>query len=716
MLEIVYGQTKKRQIAYQLRDILQGMCLSGVFYIGYPIISSADEKVEIDALLVTKDYGLIAFLFAEHSPVVTDVEAWQRIRDQQDRLYYAVDANLKRYDALRSGRALGIVVEPITVFPVDPAVPINLQGRYVGMDNLADQIRQCAAIDEKYLRPLQAALQRVTMIKPRKKREAVTTPASRGGILKEIEKEVANLDQWQKKAAIETPDGPQRIRGLAGSGKTVVLALKAAYLHAQHPDWTIAVTFQTRSLIQQFEDLIRRFSFEHINDEPNWDRLRVRHAWGSRERDGIYSEIADHAQADRRDFLYGKARYGMSGAFQGVCAELLAQTSVDPGAPLYDAVLIDEAQDLPVEFFRLVYRYTAAPKRIVWAYDELQTLSENIMPKTDELFGRDQDGRPLIILDNREGQPKQDIILPVCYRNTPWALTLAHGLGFGIYRTGGLVQHFDDPSLWKEIGYRVIGGTLVPGQMVTIERDPRSYPDYFQKLLNPADAVVCQSCDGEVEQAEWVAQGIERNLKADELEADDILIIFPSALTAKSQSALMMKTLARRGIKSHLAGVMSSTDEIFVKGSVAMAHIFRSKGNEAPMVYLLNAHYCYSGHELTTLRNILFTAITRCRAWVRISGWGASMPALLKEIDTIRSKNFQLSFRVPSNTELKALRRIHRDRTEPEKEKIRKTEKDLESFLQDVQSGNIAFESLPVATQDGLRRLVNRRESVDDAG
>lgn len=46
-----------------------------------------------------------------------------------------------------------------------------------------------------------------------------------------------------KKAAFEIPEGPQRIRGLAGSGKTIVLALKAAYLHTQYPDMKIAVTF-----------------------------------------------------------------------------------------------------------------------------------------------------------------------------------------------------------------------------------------------------------------------------------------------------------------------------------------------------------------------------------------------------------------------------------------------------------------------------------------
>ncbi len=146
---------------------------------------------------------------------------------------------------------------------------------------MPDVLGQFPEMREGFSKPVQAALQRVTTIKPAKKRTKVVQDESRGAILKKIEREIANLDRWQKQAAIESPEGPQRIRGLAGSGKTIVLALKAAYLHAQHPDWTIAVVFYSRSLYTQFEDLIRRFSFEHLNDEPDWQKLRVMHAWGA---------------------------------------------------------------------------------------------------------------------------------------------------------------------------------------------------------------------------------------------------------------------------------------------------------------------------------------------------------------------------------------------------------------------------------------------------
>jgi len=705
MLDIVYGETKQREVASRLARVLMDMQLDGTFYIGYPVIASADDKILVDALLVSRQHGLVAFRFDGQTPQRDDTEAWKQLADAQDRLFYAIEANLGRHNELRSGRRLGVAVETITLFPIPPEPPQSVEGRFAGIDTVRATITDCAPVDEVFFRPLEAALQRVTTIKPRKKRAAVSKTGSRGAILKEIEQSIANLDQWQKRSAIETPDGPQRIRGLAGSGKTIVLALKAAYLHSQHPDWNIAVTFFTRSLYQQFEDLIRRFSYEHLNDEPNWDRLRILHAWGGRDQDGIYTEIAERANTVPRDFAYGKAKYGHDGAFQGLCQDLLTQTALEPGPPIYDAVLIDEAQDLPPAFFRLVYRFTADPKRIVWAYDELQTLSEAVMPNTSELFGRSDVGEPLVTLHNLDGRPRQDVILPVCYRNTPWALTLAHGLGFGVYRAQGMVQHFDDPQLWEHIGYQVLAGDLRPGNDVTLVRAATSFPEFFERLLRPEDAIMSMSFPDELAQAEWIADGIRTNLTEDELEADDILIVLPSALTARRNAAVISDALARRRIASHLVGVTTSVDEVFRPGSVALANIYRSKGNEAPMVYLANAQTCVAGSELTKKRNILFTAITRCRAWVRICAWGQSSQALIQEIEAVRSKQYQLIFRVPTEAALKDMRRIHRDLTPSEKAAQERDKKQLESLLEKVVSGDLPFEILSPAARAKLQNM-----------
>lgn len=700
MLDIIHGQTKNQLIASQLIKELRHLNLNGTLYIGYPVLATAEEKIEIDALLVTEEHNLTAILFGSESPVSD--EQWDLIADQQDKVYFAIKNNLSRHYQLRSGRELGVEVEIITIFPDDVCPPEGYKsGLFCSINKISQVLRNIEPADIKYLKPLNAALQRVTTIKPVKKRENVIRQDSRGAVLKLIEKEIANLDQWQKSAAIETPEGPQRIRGLAGSGKTVVLALKAAYLQSQHPDWVIAITFYTRSLYQQIIDLIRRFSFEHQRDEPNWENLRVRHAWGSADMEGLYAEISTYCNVTPRNFAYGKSQYGMDDAFRGVCTELLSIVSNMNIKPAYDAILIDEAQDLNSPFFQLIYRLTKEPKRIIWAYDELQKLSESVMPSLDEMFGKD-----VVYLSNTEGQPREDIILPVCYRNTPWALTLAHALGFGIYRNEGLVQHFDEPHLWIEIGYVLERGDFSPGSTVTLKRDTGSYPGYFKELLSPDDAVISESFYNEVDQAQWVASNIRKNIDEDELEADDILIIIPDAFRAKQQFAEISEALARCGLKSHLAGVTTSRDKIFYHDSIAVANIFRSKGNEAPMVYIINSQYCFSGYELIKLRNILFTAITRCRAWVRISGFGTKMDEMKAEIKKVIDNGYRLRFNIPTSEELQHLRKIHRERTANEKAEIQKAEKGLEDFLKALDKGIISIDHIPLELRTAISKLV----------
>jgi superfamily I DNA and RNA helicase len=706
MLQVVYGNTKNKLVADRLVTALQPLSLEGTLYIGYPVLASAEEPVSIDALLVSRQRGLVAFIFASGVAAGSDGDAWARLKNEQDRVYFALTTHLSRHNLLRKGRKLGFEPNIVTLMPTTPKDATD-PGIYVTDDQgLYKILSALPELPIEYEKPLNAALQRVSTIRPPKKRIAIVNSVSKGGILKQLEQEIANLDQWQKGAAIGSPEGPQRIRGIAGSGKTVVLALKAAYLHVQNPDWTIIVTFHTRSLYQQFTDLIRRFTFEHISDEPDWSKLRVMHSWGGGDRDGVYLEMATAVGVTPRDFLYAKSQFGQQNAFSGICRELLTVVDQSEFEPSYDAVLVDEAQDLPEAFFQLVHKFTKHPKRIVWAYDELQNLSDTTTPPPEELFGLDTQGNPRIQLSNVPGQPQQDIILPVCYRNTPWALTLAHALGFGIYRDGGLIQHFDEPGLWEEIGYEVVSGTLLPGNKVTLKRKPEASPAYFSELLNPNDAVTSMVFTEEAEQAEWIAASIEKNLHTDELEPDDILIVLPDALTAKRQSARLMEALSRRGIYSHLAGVTGSRDVIFDKRSVAMANIFRSKGNEAPCVYVVNAQTCFGGYELIKLRNTLFTAITRSRAWVTLCGYGPNMKALAAEIEAVRRRNFTLEFEIPTGSQVEKLRMIHRERTAAERARAEKAQKGLAEFLDAVQRGDLPVEGLPPHLRTELAKLM----------
>jgi superfamily I DNA and RNA helicase len=713
-LDVIYGESRNRTAAQALATQLRAIVDEGTVYLGYPVLATADQRVEIDALLVCQAHGLVAFLLAQDIP--TTPEGWTEPIADQDRLYAVLESYLSRHEGLRIGRHLAAPPSTATVFaaPVNPPPEAEGGGFYGPMESVPEWIASLPAVDPVIERALHAALQRVTTIKPPKKRSSVASLTSRGAQLKELEKGIANLDHWQKTAAIETPEGPQRIRGLAGSGKTVVLALKAAYLHSQHPDWNIALTFHSRALYQQIDDLVTRFTFEHTNDKRDPEHLRIIHSWGSRGREGVYSMIAEALGETPRDWAYARGTYGMDRAFQGICQELLVVAGAKAPRPIFDAVLIDEAQDLPPEFFQLVYRFTKEPKRIVWGYDELQKLSEAAMPTTEELFGTGPAGENLVSLAFGANEPRRDVILPVCYRNTPWALATAHALGIGVYRADGLLQHPDEPGLWQSIGYNVVRGNLVPGEHVTLVRSKESYPAYFLERLNPKDAVMIEAFSDEHEQDSWVATQIAINLTTDELEASDILIVLPDSYRAKSRAPRLIRELSRKGIQSHLVGVNSSVDEVFQSGSVAIAHIYRAKGNEAPMVYAIDSQYAANDFNAVTRRNTLFTAITRSRAWVRITGWGDQMDSIRDEANKVVEMDFKLDFTIPTAARLAEIRHINRERTEGEEASMKKAADGLTTFLEAMERGDIDVSDLPPALRTRLIRTVRTDVPGDD--
>ena len=80
--------------------------------------------------------------------------------------------------------------------------------------------------------------------------------ATLGAAIKELDKRIAALDDDQERVALEIAPGPQRIRGLAGTGKTVLLAMKAANIHILNPGKKILFTFNTQSLYNQARELI----------------------------------------------------------------------------------------------------------------------------------------------------------------------------------------------------------------------------------------------------------------------------------------------------------------------------------------------------------------------------------------------------------------------------------------------------------------------------
>lgn len=392
MIEITKGSTQKPVSSEQLvSTIAAAQQLDGQLYVGYPIFSTPEGRYPIDAILVSPNKGVLLIHLVEGAAIPSD---YQEI---QDDIFNKLEAKLRNHKSLMKGRALNVPISVLTFAPAVRNLP-DFDDTYpvCGDINLIDTIAGFDDHEFNTYNQLLSVIQSISTIRKGVKRREISKPDSRGAKLQKLEDSIANLDNQQGKAVIETVDTVQRIRGLAGSGKTIVLALKAAYLHAQHPDWNIAVTFHTRSLKGQFRRLINTFTIEQTGEEPNWEKLKIIHAWGSGsgEREGIYYNFCKQHEVQYFDFGAAKRTFGQENEFNGACETALDSTKSIQS--LYDAILVDEAQDFPPSFLRLCFHIIGEKKRLVYAYDELQNLNAKSLPAPEQIFGNDSSGNPLV--------------------------------------------------------------------------------------------------------------------------------------------------------------------------------------------------------------------------------------------------------------------------------------------------------------------------------
>ena len=721
-VEIVHGTNRKPASSEMLIKAFESQSsLEGALFLGYPLIG---KRHAIDATFVSQTHGIVLFDLIQG-------EGLGDYRKRQDSAFNTIELKLKRHASVLDRRNLLIPIQTVSFGPTLSPSQYDGDSEYLvatSNDSLLTMIKRIRWKDSSldvYKRTL-SILESVSSIRSNSTERNVVRDDSRGGKLKRIEQAIATFDHAQNRAVIETFDGVQRIRGLAGSGKTIVLALKAAYLHTQHPDWRIAITFQTRSLRGQFRELITRFMTEQCEEKPNWNNIKIIDAWGvadynNSERTGVYAEFCRDNNIPYYDYRSAKARFVAGDVFERVCMEALERTKNVAIKHSYDAILLDEAHDLAPSFLRLCYSILSERKRLVYAYDELQILTDGSLPSPGDIFN----SAPTSTVEVSQSVPmrpvsKAELVLDRCYRNPRQILVAAHAIGFGIYRdsdqsTGTqLVQMLDHPRLWKEMGYQIESGALQEGHQVTLHRNASTSPLFLEEHSEPEDLIQFYMFQDRIQQAEWLVSQIITNLQKDELQYDDIIVINPNPLTTRDEVGLIQNKLHAKRIPTHIAGI-STTPEILVqesKRSVTFAGVHRAKGNQAGMVYVINAHDGLDSRlNLATIRNRLFTAMTRSKAWVRVVGVGPNMQLLLEEYERLKNRDFRLEFIYPTAEQRHKLRTIHRHTTREERANVEEGQSDLSRLVIGLERGNIRREDLdPKLVNNLLKQLKESSE------
>lgn len=522
-----------------------------------------------------------------------------------------------------------------------------------------------------------------------------------GAAISLLDHRISMLDKNQQKAALQIPDGPQRIRGMAGTGKTVILAMKAANLHSMYPDKKILYTFYTQALYNQVKNLITKFYRENEDKDPNWDNLLVLHSWGGKAKEGVY-----YRACLRNSKLPRSLRSTPFGddPLDFICSELL---SGDLDSE-YDFVLIDEAQDFPPSFFKMIHKLTKDPKRIIFAYDEMQSLDKIQIRDTRELFGVNSDGSNVVDFSagTYYGGIEMDYVLDVSYRNPMKLLMTAHAIGLGIYNIDEYMQITDDPSTWRAIGYEIEQGDFSPKSQMVIYRSPEKSRSIVENVYSGKRSCLqyLKYTDSD-KQLEEVAELISKDIYEEGVQPHHIVVVSLKLDAAKNSFLKLQMLLHGRKVPSIIPGVGGiDRDKFGETGFVTLATVFKAKGNEAFVIYVVDFEALYDYVEFIQSRNRAFTSLTRAKGWCTITGVGKNMEKAMEEIRRIESNLPYFKFTYPDASKIK--RKLSQEEHARRKQEVKTVKESVSSLLSLDQE---AIASLP---PEQLTALIERLKSV----
>ncbi|WP_052195349.1 DEAD/DEAH box helicase [Deinococcus radiopugnans] len=470
-----------------------------------------------------------------------------------------------------------------------------------------------------------------------------------------------DFDHQQELIARLIPPGPQRIRGIAGSGKTVLLAQRAAAMRLKHPDWTIGLVFFNRSLYNVMERQVDRWLRHYSDDQVTLQgspQLHVFHAWGGAKRDGFYRMMARHHHVKPRAVMdyNGDPAERLAQA----CRDLLQDVDSRGGIqPLFDALLLDESQDLVVapSAFRFKNRQPifwlaheslrpvdkTGQRRLVWAYDEAQSLNARAIPTARELFG---EGAANLVAGTHEGGARKSEIMHRCYRTPEDILVAAHALGMGLMREDGMLTGLTNQREWQDIGYTV-DGQFISGRTVTLRRPPAHSPNPL-KLYWKDSVMNFHFFNTREAEIDRLMHELQRNTNFDGFAASRQILVVVLGQGRKKNALVneICRRMAQAHLDFYLPGQLQKNDTsatdwrvrnpniFWWDGAITVTDVHKAKGNEADMVHVVGLDAIANDEDSVAARNQLFTAMTRTRGWLHVSGTQCSQP-FTAEVDRV---------------------------------------------------------------------------------
>lgn len=387
--------------------------------------------------------------------------------------------------------------------------------------------------------------------------------------------DIKTMDLLQEKLAKQLGDKNRLIRGVAGSGKTLILACRAKLLTKEHPDWKVLILCYNISLARAIEQMIY-----HMMNEP--ESLF----------DFDFSGENEIVKPKRHNIIvrnfHSFLRNELKISEQQIPMLLNKLEKGEAILPKYDAIMIDEGQDFEGDWFKLVSNLlNPATQSLLLVEDRAQTIykrARSYIQDTGMSF---------------RGRSK---VLNINYRNTAQIVKFA----WDFYERFSVLKN-------KVVSHELDGEIIAP----------RSTK---RKGIEPA----ILKRENFFEEARIVAKQIRKLHDQNKLPYHEFLILYRVRKTFKMDYVSVLKReLEKEGIPYYWITESSDTKRAFdrTEESVKISTIESSKGLDFQAVFIVNVDNTPFALEEDKEReaSLLYIGMTRAKDYLCLSYSGNSI-------------------------------------------------------------------------------------------
>lgn len=386
--------------------------------------------------------------------------------------------------------------------------------------------------------------------------------------------EIKAMDLHQENLAKQLGDKNRLIRGVAGSGKTLILASRAKILAKEHPDWKILILCYNISLAHNIQQMIHHmmmepdslfdfdFSGESTEIQTKSHNIAVRnfHSWLKNDLKIMDKNIP---------IMINKLKNG------------------EAILPTYDAIMVDEGQDFEPEWFNLVSQLlNPETQSLLLVEDRAQTIY-----KRKRSYVQDTGL-------NFTGRSK---VLSINYRNTAQIVKFA----WDFYQSHSVLKN--------KVVSRELEGEIIAPQSTR------------RKGAEPA--IVKFNSFGT--EAKFVAKQIKKLHEQRKVPLSEILILYRVKRTYQMNYVDVLKrALNEEGIDFYWMTESNDSKRNFNKddGKVKISTIDSSKGLDFQAVFIVNVDNMPFPLEEDKEREVslLYIGMTRAKEYLCLSYSGES--------------------------------------------------------------------------------------------